>query len=42
MLETGPLHEAALALYRRHGFREIPQFGQYVGEEFSVCFSRPL
>jgi putative acetyltransferase len=41
-LETGPLHEAALALYRRHGYREVSQFGQYIGEEFSVCLAKAL
>src|SRR4030095_12301744 len=38
VLETGDLHHAAQALYTRHGYREIPQFGQYVGEPHSVCF----
>ena len=42
VLETGPLHVAALAFYRAHGYVEIPQFGQYVGEEFSVCFGKDL
>ena len=42
VLETGPLHDAALALYRASGYVEIPQFGQYVGEEFSVCFAKDL
>ena len=42
VLETGPLSEPALALYRRHGYREIPLFGQYVGELFSVCFAKSL
>jgi len=42
VLETGPQSQAALALYRRHGYREIPLFGQYVGEEFSVCFAKAL
>jgi len=42
VLETGPLSEPALALYRRHGYREIPLFGQYVGERFSVCFAKSL
>jgi len=41
-LETGPLHEAALALYRRHGYQPIPRFGQYLGEESSVCFAKRL
>ena len=42
VLETGDLHDAAQALYMRHGYREIPQFGQYVGEAHSVCFAKPL
>jgi putative acetyltransferase len=42
LLETGPLHHAALALYAKHGYRRIPQFGQYVGERFSVCMSKSL
>lgn len=42
LLETGPLHEAALTLYRRSGYREIPLYGKYVGEEYSVCFAKPL
>jgi putative acetyltransferase len=42
VLETGDLHDAAKVLYTRHGYREIPQFGQYVGEPHSVCFAKPL
>ena len=42
VLETGDLHDAAQALYTRHGYRAIPQFGQYVGEAHSVCFAKPL
>ncbi|MFB6610932.1 GNAT family N-acetyltransferase [Agromyces sp. NPDC056379] len=42
VLETGDLHDAAQALYTRHGYREIPQFGQYVGEAHSVCFAKSL
>lgn len=42
VLETGPQSEAALALYRRNGYREIPLFGQYLGEEYSVCFAKSL
>lgn len=42
VLETGDLHDAAQALYTRHGYREIPQFGQYVGEAHSVCFAKPI
>ncbi|MGO4689606.1 GNAT family N-acetyltransferase [Glaciibacter sp. 2TAF33] len=42
VLETGPRHASALALYARHGYLPIPQFGQYVGEEFSVCLAKQL
>lgn len=42
VLETGPLHAPALALYARHGYTEIAQFGQYIGEQFSVCMAKPL
>ncbi|MFF3601900.1 GNAT family N-acetyltransferase [Kitasatospora indigofera] len=42
VLETGPLHAPALALYARHGYAEIAQFGQYVGERYSVCMAKPL
>jgi putative acetyltransferase len=42
LLETGPLHHAALALYAKHGYRRIEQFGQYVGERFSVCMAKSL
>ena len=42
VLETGPASHAALAFYRSAGYREVPLFGQYVGEEFSVCFAKVL
>ncbi|RZU63938.1 ribosomal protein S18 acetylase RimI-like enzyme [Microterricola gilva] len=42
VLETGPLHAPALALYARHGYTEIAQFGQYIGERYSVCMAKPL
>jgi putative acetyltransferase len=42
VLETGPLHEAALTFYRECGYREIAPFGQYVGEELSVCFAKDV
>lgn len=41
-LETGTLHDAAQALYGKLGYRRIPNFGQYVGEEFSVCMEKTL
>jgi putative acetyltransferase len=42
VLETGPLHHAAIALYRRCGYSAIPQFGKYAGEEYSLCFAKRL
>ncbi len=41
-LETGTRHDAAQALYEKLGYRHIPQFGQYIGEEFSVCMEKDL
>ena len=41
-LETGPQSFAALALYDRHGYTRIPNFGPYVGDEFSVCMEKSL
>lgn len=41
-LETGPLQPAAIALYEKFGYRRIPNFGQYVGDEFSVCMEKSL
>lgn len=41
-LETGPKQLAALALYEKHGYHRIPNFGQYVGDDFSVCMELSL
>jgi putative acetyltransferase len=41
-LETGPLSLAAIALYERCGFHRIPNFGHYVGDEFSVCYEKAV
>ena len=43
-LETGrpePFLPAA-SLYRKHGFAECENFGDYVSDEFSLCMSRAL
>lgn len=42
VLETGTLHKAAQSLYAKHGYREVPLFGQYVGEQFSVCMAKSI
>lgn len=41
-LETGPRSDAALALYRSNGYRDIPLFGQYIGSASSVCMEKVL
>ena len=42
MLETGDKQHAAMAFYRRNGFRETPRFGPYVDSATSVCMRRVL
>ena len=43
-LETGRFDAWAHArnLYRKHGFAECGDFGDYVGDDFSMCMSRAL
>jgi putative acetyltransferase len=41
-LETGPKQPAAIAFYSKNGYASIPNFGPYVGDEFSVCFAKSL
>jgi len=41
-LETGPAQPEAIALYKKFGYRVIPNFGPYVGDEFSVCMEKSL
>lgn len=41
-LETGRLSPPALALYRSAGYREIPCYGEYAGNDYSVCFEKRL
>lgn len=42
LLETSVKHTEAMALYRACGFEVIPNYGQYVGSEISVCFGKRL
>jgi GNAT superfamily N-acetyltransferase len=41
-LETGAGQPEAIALYRSAGYREIPAFGEYANNPFSVCFEKRL
>jgi len=42
VLETGVRQHAAMALYHRLGFRQIPPFGEYVSSPLSVCMEKGL
>jgi putative acetyltransferase len=39
-IETGTRQPEAVALYRAAGYRDIPPFGRYVGNPYSVCFEK--
>jgi GNAT superfamily N-acetyltransferase len=41
-LETGYRQPEAIRLYETAGFHRIPTYGQYAGDELSVCFAKPL
>jgi putative acetyltransferase len=42
ILETGKKQEEAIALYRKNGYKLIPNYGQYAGVENSLCFAKEL
>ena len=42
VLETGKKQPEAIALYERSGYAYIPNYGQYVGVENSVCLQKAL
>ena len=42
VLETGTKQPEAIALYSKRGYQAIPNYGQYVGVESSVCFEKKL
>ncbi len=42
VLETGREFTEAVALYRKWGYTEIPNYGPYVGIAGSVCFEKML
>lgn len=41
-LETGKKQPEAIGLYVSAGYREIPSYGEYAGNPFSVCFEKVL
>jgi putative acetyltransferase len=42
LLETGKRQPEAIELYKKNGYRIIPNFGQYENVENSVCFEKIL
>lgn len=42
VLETGQKQPEAIALYQKWGYERIPNYGQYVGVENSVCMQKNL
>jgi putative acetyltransferase len=42
ILETGKRQPEAIGLYKKHGYRIIPNYGQYAGIENSLCFEKNI
>lgn len=42
VLETGKRQPEAIELYKKNGYTIIPNYGQYIGIENSVCFEKKL
>lgn len=42
ILETGKRQPEAIGLYKKNGYKVIPNFGQYENVENSVCFEKEL
>lgn len=42
ILETGKRQPDAIGLYKKNGYKRIPNYGQYTGVENSVCFEKEI
>lgn len=42
ILETGKRQPEAIGLYKKNGYKLIPNYGQYAGIENSLCFEKEL
>lgn len=42
ILETGKRMPDAINLYKKNGYTPIPNYGQYIGVENSVCFEKEI
>ncbi|WP_320816228.1 GNAT family N-acetyltransferase [Flavobacterium sp.] len=41
-LETSQKLENAIALYRKFGYKDIPNYGQYIGVKSSMCMKKAI
>ncbi len=42
ILETGKKQPEAIELYKKNGYKQIENYGQYAGVENSLCFEKEL
>lgn len=42
ILETGKRQPEAIQLYKKSGYRSIPNYGQYAGVDNSLCFEKEI
>jgi GNAT superfamily N-acetyltransferase len=42
VLETGRKQPEAIRLYQRSGYAVIPNYGQYIGVENSICMKKKI
>lgn len=42
ILETGKVQLEAVALYQKNGYKIIPNYGQYIGVDLSICFRKDI
>jgi putative acetyltransferase len=42
VLETGYNQPEAIRLYQKNGYAKIPNYGQYIGIENSICFEKKI
>jgi ribosomal protein S18 acetylase RimI-like enzyme len=41
-LETGANQPEAVNLYRKLGYHNIPKFGEYINDPYSVCMEKKI
>jgi putative acetyltransferase len=42
LIETGYEQPVAIGLYKKHGYKRISRFGEYIDDPLSVCFAKKL